>query len=530
MPEENNDFLGNYPDKFLNNLLAKVKANPNHIPIILGYSKIIEEKLSSLANDFLFILPGNLKENINLKNRHVIQDEREQNIIKKLTFWQKEHLQGKPFLPITIPYFWKKYSSFYQPIFKILNANYKFNFWEKAKYRKFTAEPKILLITSKYFLIGEIITACKKLDYQYYLLHLENQEIGSEEFIKLLLKAILEFKPDFILTINHLGVDKEGILMDLLEKLELPLASWFVDNPHLILYMYHKVKSNYSVIFTWDIDNISLLKERGFSRVYYLPLATDTTRFNPKNNLKIVNRLSIPISFVGNSMYYKVKAREEKLLSFETILQHYKQVAFEFKDSDYLVVSDFLRDHYPNLYQLWLDLPSIESKLDLETLITWQSTLEYRLENIKEILSFRPVIVGDRGWFKLLKANDLWSYHQELNYYTELPYFYGQSKINFNATSAQMKGAVNQRVFDVPASGNFLLTDYRYQIEHLFEAGKEVIYYKDKSEIKELVKFYLNKDSERNKIIEKARKRIISEHTYENRLKTLYSTMSKLFN
>ena len=49
--------------------------------------------------------------------------------------------------------------------------------------------------------------------------------------------------------------------------------------------------------------------------------------------------------------------------------------------------------------------------------------------------------------------------YEPLNYYKDLPLLYNACKINFNATSLQMKEAVNQRVFDVPACGAFLLTD-----------------------------------------------------------------------
>ena len=77
------------------------------------------------------------------------------------------------------------------------------------------------------------------------------------------------------------------------------------------------------------------------------------------------------------------------------------------------------------------------------------------------ILDFNPLIVGDPGWKELLKGRDGWRYHSELSYYDDLPDFYPLSDINFNCTSQQMKGAVNQRVFDVPCCNGFLLTDHR---------------------------------------------------------------------
>lgn len=55
----------------------------------------------------------------------------------------------------------------------------------------------------------------------------------------------------------------------------------------------------------------------------------------------------------------------------------------------------------------------------------------------------------------------------------------------------QMKGAVNQRVFDVPAAGAFVLTDWREQMDELFEPGKEIVCYREPGEVPELIRWWL---------------------------------------
>jgi spore maturation protein CgeB len=168
----------------------------------------------------------------------------------------------------------------------------------------------------------------------------------------------------------------------------------------------------------------------------------------------------------------------------------------------------------------------MEERLAYETLVTWQATLEYRLSCVRQILSFSPLIVGDRGWHRLLgRPGNKWRYHPGLNYYKELPFFYPCSTINFNCTSLQMKGAVNQRVFDVPACGQFLLTDHRRQIEDLFDPGSEVICFHDPGEIRDLVRFYLHHDTARNKVAARARRRVLAEHTYEHRIEVIFRVM-----
>ena len=101
------------------------------------------------------------------------------------------------------------------------------------------------------------------------------------QLVQQLLEAVVSFRPDCCITLNHMGVDVEGVLMDLLARLQLPLASWFVDNPHLIIHLYSRCVSPWTTLFTWDSDNIPTLRAAGFEHVFYLPLATTPQRFKP---------------------------------------------------------------------------------------------------------------------------------------------------------------------------------------------------------------------------------------------------------
>ena len=157
----------------------------------------------------------------------------------------------------------------------------------------------------------------------------------------------------------------------------------------------------------------------------------------------------------------------------------------------------------------------------------YKATLLHRLAHVQKLQSFRPVIRGDDGWYSLL--NDSFQIGPELLYYYDLNFFYNVSKINFNITSTQMRNAVNQRVFDVPAAGKFLLTDYKNQLETLMNVGKEVVCYRDKEEIPELTRFYLAHDSLREKIAQRGRKRVLADHTYTRRVAELCSWMRKYF-
>lgn len=454
-------------------------------------------------------------------------------VLRELTLWQYAQ-GGLQLLPLPHPFYLRLDRAHHARLRDILSASARFNFWERAAYPKFAdpaALPRVLLITSHYFLMGEIVTACRRLGVPHHLLTLDDDELGRGEFVETLLRAVVEFRPDFVFTINHLGVDREGVLTDLLEKLRLPLASWFVDNPHLILYLYRRIVSPWTAIFTWDADNLPSLRDMGFEHVTHLPLGTDPARFAlPGRTLPASHPWRARVSFVGNSMVYKVAHRLKAGKLPAALLRSYHEVAAGFGAHGERSVRAYLRAYHPQLAVEYDCLDTAERRLSYETMLTWEATRQYRAACVARTLPFAPLVVGDKGWRKVFcTAPPGWRLHPEINYYSELPAFYPLSDINFNCTSKQMKGAVNQRVFDVPATGSFVLTDWREQIENLFEPGREVICYTEPDEIDGLLRRYLDHPRDRARIVAAARKRILAEHTYEHRLRTLLAHMRRIF-
>jgi spore maturation protein CgeB len=162
-------------------------------------------------------------------------------------------------------------------------------------------------------------------------------------------------------------------------------------------------------------------------------------------------------------------------------------------------------------------------KIDFEAAVLWKTTLLYRWSCVESLRLFKPQIHGDPGWKDLIGEDQ--ALFPSLDYYRELPIFYNRCRINFNATSLQMREAVNQRVFDVPACGSFLLTDRQGALEELFEVGEEIIAFDDPQEIPDLVRFYLDSPQARNRIACKGRERVLERHTYRHRLQVILQTM-----
>ncbi len=379
---------------------------------------------------------------------------------------------------------------------------------------------RVLVVNPDYFLVPEVLRAFRRLGHQAEFFTFDKRRDPGEEVVRRLLRRLAADSPDLVFTVNHLGVDREGVLMECLHRLKIPLASWYVDSPALILNLYAGRSSELAYIFTWDPTYIPWVKALGFEHVYPLPLATDPEVFAPRPAGRL-RPWACRVSFVGNSLTRPVAEKRARLPGGPDFDRLFDHLAGAYRREPY-------RDLATVIAQEDLKAPLLadlapRQRVDLEAGMIWAATRDYRRDCVRQLAPFQPVIYGDGGWRELVGPE--FSLRPEVRYYEELPLVYQASQINFNATSLQMKAAVNQRVFDVPAAGGFLLTDFREQLTEVLEVGREVVCYRHPEEIPDLVRFYLAHPEERRRLTQAARQRVLKEHTYVHRLQSMLALM-----
>jgi spore maturation protein CgeB len=300
----------------------------------------------------------------------------------------------------------------------------------------------------------------------------------------------------------------------------MPVASWYVDSPNLIVKAFRENVSPYTAIFLWDKGYIRDMESMGFESVTYLPLGTDERIFRPLvRRGKRGKALACEVGFVGNSM---VRPTDDRMANVDRelhpVVERLAQACLRKRASfDELlnVLADEDRTRVAAL--------GSSARMNFEAAVLWKTTQRYRLQCIQELCSFDLRVHGDAGWRALVDKQEI--LHSPLDYYKELPTCYNACKINFNATSLQMGGAVNQRVFDVPACGAFLLTDHQEALDEAFDVGREVVAFEHPEEIPGLVRFYLDHPADRHAIAERGRARVLKEHTYQHRLRFILERM-----
>lgn len=391
---------------------------------------------------------------------------------------------------------------------------------------------KVLLLSFGYYLERELEAAFSRIGVECDPFGCGDFQDGNV-FVQKLIERVLKTRPALVLSVNGLGLDPEGVVGGLLKKMGIVSATWFVDSPELFLS--HKPNSvKHSGVFCCDPDYRGKLEPHGITHAFYLPLACDSTRFCLASKQPLNTKTAFDVSFVGTTWTRKLGLVHKNFTFPKTVLKQYKTVSTDLVEQILRScggvfenpTESFIKERHPEFYDIVRKL-SPQLYNGALHLVLWEANRMYRKCTFSSFSDVKLALFGDDYWPKLVSpVSGNYTFFPEFSYYDDtLESLYRTSKISLNCSSAQMANASNQRVFDVPAAGGFLLTDNRAQLADLFDPDKEIATYGCIEELGEMMEKYLSDRQEANRITHAARKRILHEHTYMHRVRSMLRTL-----
>lgn len=378
---------------------------------------------------------------------------------------------------------------------------------------------KAILLYGSYFLQEEIKRALEKKGVETILLHYNNY--GNDfDFGQALQGAIQKNKPDFILSVNMKGFDGEGVLAENTERWGIPCAVWFVDDPHTILLHQKQYINPLMRAYCWERAYHPYLEKCGFRTPVYLPLASDPAMFHNPAQVKTAYKLGFIGSALGST--FRNKMREKFLWQPE--LEMVADTA-----ADLLMRSPKVSP----LIHMRQACRKMETTLPFSDTrnISWfiayiinTATMKKRVDLIGSLTPLGIDIFSDEQEWKELLGEKIKT-HPDIDYRKDLCNAYSSIELNVNITSSQMPTTVNQRVFDVPLSGSFVISDKQDDLLEMFDPEKEIAFYSTRDELIEKVKYYAARPLEAKAITAAATKRILDQHTYEHRIDVILKTL-----
>lgn len=382
------------------------------------------------------------------------------------------------------------------------------------KFRR--GEPRVLFLESDYWLDTACIRAAERMGWPLRRTPVRMLGVMPREQVSDLFYAMGEFRPDFVLSINLSAMDEGGLFARLFEDLRLPAATWFVDDPRTILMGRNCYGGDYAAAFTWDAAYENSLRCAGFALVATVPLGADATLFDTEP----ADRWEHPPTFIGNSMI-EFARRERAWLEEHPDLLAMVNAAF---DAGRVTRENFGKGLAAMLPVECLAALDAEAHRHIELYLFVEGTRRLRHKLAVTLAPHGVHLRGDAAW-----RDHFPDAGPPLDYQRELPAYYRACEVNLNCTSIQMPHAVNQRAFDCPAAGGFLLTDAQPALQELFDIESEVACYGNVEEARDMLRFFRDRPAARRAIARRARARVMNEHTCAHRLRHIADLMRERF-
>jgi spore maturation protein CgeB len=156
----------------------------------------------------------------------------------------------------------------------------------------------------------------------------------------------------------------------------------------------------------------------------------------------------------------------------------------------------------------------------------WETNNRYRIRLLEQLVDFDLRIYGNEDWILLTEASPLRSrFLGSVDHTRELPALFASARVNINIHSVQCSGSLNQRDFNAPVAGGFLLSDWVPGAGRYFVPDEEAAYFTNAEDLRAKAAFYLAHPEEREQIVRAGRERVLRCHTYHHRVAQLLDVL-----
>ncbi len=314
----------------------------------------------------------------------------------------------------------------------------------------------------------------------------------------------------------------------------IPYISWIWDSPQECLY-HESIRLSTNYIFDFDRIQAADTVARHAPYVRHMPLAADVHQIEQLEITKADEALyACDISFVGsvyneeaNWCYTDRNLPEQTLAELDSLIANADGI-WDGKDH----IADILSDTaISDIAAVMTEFPSVRKLMGEREYIEKFKLSRYisHLERLSVFghLSGRDLRLytseRDRAFGLDLPHVQI---HGSLDSNTEAPKAYYLSRINLNLTLPSIRSGIPLRVFQILASGGFLLTNYQPELEEYFEIGKELEVFHSYEELKMKSDYYLQHERDRLQIALNGNIRVRECYSCKEQVRKILSCVS----
>ena len=402
---------------------------------------------------------------------------------------------------------------------------------------------KILVYRWKAYNYMDVLAEFDALGYEVDIIKHGLKNYDEDEYFKeMMVSRLREGAYDFVFTINYFPIIAEAC-----HEVGVRYIMWSCDNPLISLY-HESAFYDENRIFTFDRSNYHELKLLGIKNVWYLPLAAGERRID--HAIRSIENESISENGKKPRNEY-----EKSLVSAASQNRYIHDISFVgslYEKNSYDAMESFMPDYLRGYLDGVINAQlNVSGGNIIEPMLTPDIMMEveqyFKLEKSGRSISNLPLIfsttvlgfkvaalmrvqylgtLSKRMEVALYSNSDTSSMpfinsFGSVDYWTMLPIVFNRSRINLNFTIPNIKSGVPLRVWDVLASGGFLMTNFTAELLDFFEPDKELVIFESERELVEKCAYYLEHEDERERIAAAGKKKIQKEHSLKERIKTM---------
>jgi spore maturation protein CgeB len=340
-----------------------------------------------------------------------------------------------------------------------------------------------------------------------------------------LMKRCTDVPFDALMTFNYFQV-----ISKVCNRFSIPYIAWVWDSPILTLYS-PTIHNSCNYIFIFDKVLYERLKLQGVDTVYHMPLAVNHIRLEQQEMTEEESkRYTSDLSFVGRLYTGKMsydslpflpdydRGYLEGCMQAQTYIHGYNFLEEILTDdiiqtiksgTQFYLGENFTGDFKKVIADVFLGVKVTQ----MERIATLNLLSSHFNVDLYTDASSDPVPgVNNRGY---------------IDYYTQMPKVFKNSKINLNITHRTIQSGVPLRVFDIMGAGGFLMTNYQSELTELFVDGEDLVIYYSFDDLVEKVNYYLTHEEERRRIAEHGCLKVREQHNYYLRLNDIFTVVGR---
>ncbi|SDB23571.1 CgeB family protein [Eubacterium oxidoreducens] len=381
---------------------------------------------------------------------------------------------------------------------------------------------KILIYKWKAYNYKDITEGFRQLghDISTFEYHFENYD-EDPTFEQMLTKRLSEETFDAIFTVNYFAA-----IANVCHNMHVDYIIWTCDNP--LISLYHKSAFYPEVhIFSFDKANVLELRQMGM-RAHHMPLCSNPHRIHTMFPYQMPHYRH-EISFVGSlyerNTYDKLEPKLSDYLRgyFDGVIRAQINVSGG-NIIEPMLTSDILAQ-LPEYFELKKSKDSL-SNLELifsTTVLGFKVAAQQRIEYLTSLARSHSLSLFSNSDAALIPGC---RYLGSVDYWTQMPLIFQESKINLNMTIPNIKSGIPLRTWDVLASHGFLMTTFTAELLEYFVPDQDLVIFESLDELLDKADYYLKHDEKREQIAKNGFDKVLSLHPITNRLTRILEQFS----